>query len=326
MLKLFTLLNVIFVAALYHAERNVAESRWLATFITYAPQHFSILPSLFLILCALVFRRWRMFLLNSFLAVFCLFSFLGYHARFHAAPENSGATLRVLTYNIHHGSKGASEIAKIIHEKKPDVACLQEANAYKSWRDPMPEIRKQFKGWHIVQASDLAILSRETMVSTKIYHFPIKTRRVILEGIINFKETKLAIFNVHFATAIGPQWLLNSRESLDDYLEQTASVREIQFKTLMSVTSKTRAVLPVIIAGDFNTPPRGKFYRSIKQNYHDAFHEAGQGFGYTFRSDMPLLRIDYVFLDKRLKAAKASVVDITASDHRPLVAEVMIAR
>lgn len=76
-----------------------------------------------------------------------------------------------------------------------------------------------------------------------------------------------------------------------------------------------------IIAGDFNMPPRGVVYRRIAGQYRNAF-SAGNGFGYTYRSSLPVLRIDHIFLSPDLRPVRCRTIGTRVSDHRPVVAEV----
>jgi endonuclease/exonuclease/phosphatase (EEP) superfamily protein YafD len=58
----------------------------------------------------------------------------------------------------------------------------------------------------------------------------------------------------------------------------------------------------------------------------DAFAECGRGNGLTFPSDSAVKRIDYLYLSAMARCARAEVVATRASDHRPLVVDVLLPR
>jgi endonuclease/exonuclease/phosphatase family metal-dependent hydrolase len=100
--------------------------------------------------------------------------------------------------------------------------------------------------------------------------------------------------------------------------------------------------VPHYVGGDFNTPGfagrRTRYLsppvlRYLQQHgYRDAFHEVGRGNGRTFPSASPVFRIDFLFLPVqyanalRWAYALNSRVTSVASDHRPVVAELSLAR
>ena len=52
---------------------------------------------------------------------------------------------------------------------------------------------------------------------------------------------------------------------------------------------------PTFVAGDFNMPARGLAYRRLTGAMRSGFADAGLGFGSTYPSRRPLLRIDHIF-------------------------------
>lgn len=56
----------------------------------------------------------------------------------------------------------------------------------------------------------------------------------------------------------------------------------------------------------------------------DAWVEAGVGDGYTFSSQNPDRRIDYVMKSNDVVARSAAVITSEASDHLPVVAELYL--
>ncbi len=318
-LPLLTAANLVFLALLWAGERLVGERHWLTTLLTYVPQHPFGVPSLLLVVWAAGRRRRAALAANALAGAFFLFAFLGLNLpRAHDAGAD-GVPLRVMTYNIHHGSEGAQGIVAVVQQARPDVLCLQETNAYRDWPDPVPALRQLLPGWHMVRHGDLATFSRHPILSHHVSPLGKRIGRVFLEAVIEKGGAPASVINVHFAGAVRPGSLARRAAGTPDHLRRTARVRSVQMANLLDVAAKARG--RVVIVGDFNTPPRGRLYRRLARGYRDAFREAGRGFGYTFRSDLPVLRIDYVWVGPNVAVRRCLVPGTRASDHRPVVAD-----
>jgi endonuclease/exonuclease/phosphatase (EEP) superfamily protein YafD len=84
--------------------------------------------------------------------------------------------------------------------------------------------------------------------------------------------------------------------------------------------------LPVILGGDFNDFPNTPVHAAMAEALADTWELTGQGNGWTFPSDKPKSRIDYIWIsrDKSVVPVKAWVPDTQASDHRPFVADFLL--
>ena len=77
-----------------------------------------------------------------------------------------------------------------------------------------------------------------------------------------------------------------------------------------------------IAAMDF--PPDRSELAPLFTRLGDAWASAGGDPGFTFPSDRPDRRIDYVLLSGPVRATSARVPDTTASDHRPVIADILL--
>jgi hypothetical protein len=107
-------------------------------------------------------------------------------------------------------------------------------------------------------------------------------------------------------------WLPYLRRYRDAFRARAADVAQ-----LMTVVEAE--TLPVLIAGDFNGTSDNWVYRRLRGDRQDAFLVAGAGAGYTYRSDKPFVRIDFVLVDEAWDVTAAAVPAVGFSDHRPLV-------
>jgi len=80
---------------------------------------------------------------------------------------------------------------------------------------------------------------------------------------------------------------------------------------------------PVLLAGDFNTPPESAIFREVWADYTDAFGAAGWGWGYTFHGGRTWVRIDHVLAGKGWHCGRCRVGPHVGSPHRPVWAELI---
>lgn len=311
-LLLFTYINLGLLLALLAVEFVIGERRWWSTFITYMPQQPLLIPTVLLLAIAMIKKRWLAAWWNLPALLIGIFALLGFNIPLHRSAS-SGDTLRVMTWNIHHASGGLSGITSTIISENPDIVCLQEAE------ELPPAFPQSFPGWSMMKNGETAILSRYPMIRQTAH--PV-AGRVMNEAVIEARGRKLTVIAVHFNTSFVSDSLSNTRGGFAAYLRKTAEIRARQTEELLSIAS--RANSPVIIAGDFNTPPRGIIFRRIAREYPNAFAAAGFGTGYTYPTRFSAMRIDHIFTSKDIAVRRCRPVRSKLSDHLPVVAELSV--
>jgi len=93
-------------------------------------------------------------------------------------------------------------------------------------------------------------------------------------------------------------------------------------RLLSHVAAEVPADARVVLGGDFNAAPETHEVSALGVRFTDAWKLCGSGEGYTFRSNSPDRRIDYVMLGA-LGCTRAEVLDRTISDHRPVLVEIV---
>jgi endonuclease/exonuclease/phosphatase family metal-dependent hydrolase len=82
---------------------------------------------------------------------------------------------------------------------------------------------------------------------------------------------------------------------------------------------------PVVVGVDLNEGPESPAATWLAERLFDAFSHAGRGPGATFPARTPTSRIDYLFVTEDVRPLRAWVSAapevVTASDHRPVIAE-----
>ena len=90
-------------------------------------------------------------------------------------------------------------------------------------------------------------------------------------------------------------------------------------KTVLENAAEKKCVL----MGDFNLTPDAPVLAPIQNALCDTALAVGKP-QFTFPSDKPVKRIDYIFVSKDVKVLDADVINVVSSDHRPAVATVEI--
>lgn len=230
--------------------------------------------------------------------------------------HSSSPTFRSMNFNIeqarHHS---VAQIAAAIGAESPDVVCLEEARDIEGFE--FARLSKEFPGWHTAHGYNVALLSRFPLENIQIHPMAYEaTRRKILEATATIKGRKVKVICVHYITTsmFRGGWNKISTQHFAD----EARVRRNTTQDLLELTRQSP--YPVVIGGDFNTPPRNALYRLLRAELTDSFAEGGWGFGYSWNTDFPLLRIDYLW-SKGLKVHRAWVSKTVASDHHPVITD-----
>ena len=75
-----------------------------------------------------------------------------------------------------------------------------------------------------------------------------------------------------------------------------------------------------VVLGDFNDNPLSYTVHRLSRGRRDSFVQGGKGFGATFRTLWPLLRIDYILIPRDLETVSYEVPKVKYSDHYPVIA------
>jgi len=129
----------------------------------------------------------------------------------------------------------------------------------------------------------------------------------LLEAVIDVRGSHIRVLNTHL-----------------DYRADPA-VRRTQageMATTITRSSMPPGRMPLIVFGDFNASPGAPELAPIFAHLRDAW-PADSGTGYTYPADTPTKRIDYVLVSPDFRVVGARVVPADASDHRPVVVDLL---
>jgi endonuclease/exonuclease/phosphatase family metal-dependent hydrolase len=249
---------------------------------------------------------------------------------------NTGATLKVLEYNVHHGGIGTDgkydpqRIVDWIAKMDPDIVSLCEMQSRDSYNsgDGVAQYKAMLEqktgvkwySWDMQDYGDWsnggirnAILSRLPFISTYRHEFSVGKDRTIGGVTISVNGRNINFMSTHFDPDNASYRTKQGKETVS-YAEGFAEER--------------------IILGDFNDQPSHPAITAITGTYYDAWAEGAKTKiakspkdnpnGYTRNS-----RIDYVFYSRKaghLTLKRVEVIDTRdskghmPSDHRPLMA------
>src|SRR5262249_36935140 len=178
--------------------------------------------------------------------------------------------LRVLTCNVHGHLLTPEELAMLLANTDPDVIVLQ------SWssRDEASVFR--YGEWHLARAGELCVAS----------HYPVQAAEPATDPAFRTGNGAAARFDLD--TPVGTLHLFNvhlasPRRGLEAVIENGwAGAAEIEGDTELRRRQSEQvrrwaeeADSPLLLAGDFNTPPDSVVFRQCWSGYPDAFAEAG---------------------------------------------------
>jgi len=319
-LKIATWVNAALLLALYLMETRLAESTWLTGLAAYAPQCFFGIPLAILLVWSIAERRRWTILANVGAAILFSVTLLGFNVPL--GRSHGGRVIRMMTYNLRQGERGIRKIARVIQDVNPDILCVQEVNAWDKWGDPVWQLEQLIPGWHMVRDGELATFSRHPIISSSVHYLSAGTQRAVLAARIRIAGRELDVLNTHFNIASERHLCVWYHDAAPSRIRHTASVMAAQAWELIRVAAPCSNAL--VIAGDLNMPPRWNAYRLIEDRYRDAFRAAGWGLGCTFPANLPVTRIDHIFLGPAIGAKRCFVPRTRASDHRPVVADLVI--
>jgi endonuclease/exonuclease/phosphatase (EEP) superfamily protein YafD len=112
---------------------------------------------------------------------------------------------------------------------------------------------------------------------------------------------------------------------LGSHVSDVSEAQADETRALLGRVSRLRD--PTVVAGDFNSARDAPVHVAMRGYLTDAFEQAGWGLGPTARAGGWLpLRIDYVYASEALAVKAAEQPPWTCSDHRPVLAELVLAR
>jgi endonuclease/exonuclease/phosphatase (EEP) superfamily protein YafD len=227
-----------------------------------------------------------------------------------------GPRLRVLTCNMHFAAGDPDPLVRLVGEARPDVVVVQE------WFGAARSDASFGAGWHTHRVPRLFLASRHPIRrADPLGDNSTGERGLVMRYELDTPAGAVTVFNLHLAS---PRSGLGALVGLDRRgLDEVRANSELRWRQSEFVAAQAARVAgPVLLVGDFNTPPESAIFRRLWSGYADAFTEAGWGWGYTFRARRMAVRIDHVLVGSGGRATACWVGPDVGSPHNPVLADV----
>jgi|GEM_PF-1011446 len=312
-----------------------SEDWWLSMILVYSPKAPLAIPAGFLLLCALAFRpRWVFVNLLSLAVVFGpIMGFVAPLSRWsQGVVTESPDDLRIVSCNIQAFRPDFATVIEELAEHRPDIVAFQEVQG-----EDHPLLSKFFAGWNVARNDGYWVGSKYPVrliqpIATKTFD---RIAGVIAE--VDLPTGTVLVADIHLMTARRSLGELTPKAILAGYgpdiIVPHQAEREEEVMEIRLQIDDLRGAKPVIVLGDFNTPSTSSLFRRWWGEYHNAFDEAGFGFGYTspcrknqryWFDDTPWVRIDHVLCSPEWEVVSSDVGTRDGSDHRLIAASVRL--
>lgn len=138
--------------------------------------------------------------------------------------------------------------------------------------------------------------------------------------------TLAALSALHCLAAFLRYGTRSDRWRPDCWREQTAN-RRLRREELREVAKQIAAqprATPLLLGGDFNAPAGDAIFRLLQPRPRDTFREAGLSWGDTILNELPLQRIDQVWISDSFRPAAVVARKTQSSDHRLVVCDLFL--
>lgn len=278
-------------------------------------------------LTALGFQRGRKRMALLLSAAWLTFLFI--HAeeprsllRFHApgSPEwiearKAGRALRVVSLNCGGGSpQAAGEVAAF----DPDIVLLQESPVRKDVEALARRLYGHLKG--CLWGMDGSLIARGKAIPASL---PPQLSMSSVQAWVRLDSgIEAEVFSLRLIPPVFREDLWSPacwRAHRENRLARRAQLRPF--------ADRVRALppdTPVIFGGDLNAPAGDSVFRLLAPRLRDSFSEAGAGWGNTIMNEIPVLRIDQVWISRRFLATTVVARKTIYSDHRMVICDLLL--
>lgn len=320
------------VCALALGFRYGTESMWWLEIARYVPFPAYLVPALLLVAFAWPLgRAWRVAALLAPLIVATELMGLSL-----GSPDAGSGRLRFMTYNIKaylakKTPDGFAKLAWEIASQDADVIVMQDTQPFESVDELPAALKAALKGRQIYVQNPYVVASRYPLTHCAPGNMAYSSDEdEFVHCTLTVGGREIDLFTAHFvsprdglnaargkATGGLREWETNFQDRLAESIQLSAAV--------------SRATRPVIVAGDLNADERSPVVRRLLETgLRDAYSSASIGYGYTLGHDLrpgfSFLRIDHVLVSSDIGVLDCTPGGREGSEHRPVLADLLVAR
>jgi endonuclease/exonuclease/phosphatase (EEP) superfamily protein YafD len=233
------------------------------------------------------------------------------------AIEPTAEHLKLLSYNVHHNTAGAVDLAREARERGVDILCLQEVRA-----GERPAFVEALEGYRVLWGDEHA----------RIEHWnygPISSLIAIRETLLGDEppliETAITgyrTFAVHVVVAGRPMWIVNvhTTKAFWSLSESFTLMTRARYKATWHAFEREHLLAwlddhrgeAVVLAGDFNAPA-GTRVLDLPGTQR-AHVVAGEGWHRTLPAALPIWGVDHVLSAGPVHFYSYETLDLGLSD------------
>ncbi len=228
----------------------------------------------------------------------------------------SQPSVAIVTYNINWGSPNPEQVAEFLQAANADIVCLQET--HRQWevflQDRLSKIYPYCSFHSSRGAGGIAFMSKYPLNNIRLLKAQAGWFPALIADVVT-PIGSLQILNVHLRPPLNDQ----ASATVSAYYESS----NIHQKELAYFLQSADLNAPLIIAGDFNENERRKAIQGLlAEGFTDAlslFDTKSQTWTWKVLPGLTLKnRYDHILFNQHLHCTGAKVVDVKASDHRPV--------
>lgn len=320
---------------------------WLASLFGLA---FPIIYLLnFIIVVYLIFRGKKRAIYSIIILVIGFNQFNNYFhfTRVDSEKTNKENLIKVVSFNVHNFSvdhfgtfdnAAQKECFQFLENQDADIIYLQEfsyngVNKYAS--NVQLKHRLKAKGYYYesyfkplnYNLFGLVTYSKYPILNSGYFEQENSRKYGIYNDLLIYNDT-VRVYNLHLEST---KLTITEYSILEGQIDSTFNKKSMLVLNKLKQAIQIRAnqaeyiadhiqncTYSVIVCGDFNDSPTSFTYHEIKNDLIDAFEKADKGFGKTYRSIFPTLRIDYIFASKGFEVINYEELRVNLSDHFPV--------
>jgi vancomycin resistance protein VanJ len=290
---------------------------WPATLLLFGPRWVLAMPLVILVPAALAIRRKSLWPLAFGLGI-VIGPLMGFCVPWRPliAQVPSGLRIRVLTCNVHYNQLDAAGLSLLITQTDPDIVALQ------GWMEKHKPIVFRENNLYLRRDGELCLGARYPIRNAHLATDPVfkNGRGSLALYDLESPYGKILFFNLHLGSPReGLKAVVDQSSSAAAIMQANSDLRRNQAEIVRSWTRELDG--RILVAGDFNTPPDSVIYDDFWSSFHNAFGEAGFGWGYSFSSRRSAVRIDHQLAGPGWQCRKCWVGPYVGSPHYPVIAD-----
>lgn len=227
-------------------------------------------------------------------------------------PTSTG-TLRVITLNCDDATAAATADLRKLN---PDIVLLQEAPD----RAALIDLTNELFGLEgtFIRSDQCAILARGRL-GDSVTESATGSLVAMLE---RPGGERVALVNVHLPRAT-PRFDIWMADCWRELTARRKSNRRT-LRDLLALTPQPGNSPPIalLVGGSFGAPPSDDIFRLLRnRGLRDGFRQAGYGWGNTFPSTLPVLRVDQIWISGPFLPERSETMTSEHSDHRYVITD-----